>query len=102
MSKLPIAMFALLTGLGINASAIARNMAPTDAGQSSQKNDEHQLIKPGDRNCLQQTGSLIRARKGKCLPLPGQSYSGDELRRTGATDTAHALQMLDPRISIGH
>ncbi|MHB1271656.1 MAG: hypothetical protein ACYCZD_02625 [Rhodanobacter sp.] len=102
MSKSSIAMFALLTGLGINASAIAQNPAPASAVHASQKNDGRQLIKPGERNCLQQTGSLIRARKGHCLPLPGQSYSGDELRRTGATDTAHALQMLDPRISIGN
>jgi len=102
MSRLPIAMFALLTGLGITASAIAQNPKSASAVHASQKNDERQLIQPGDRNCLQQTGSLIRARKGRCLPLPGQSYSGDELQRTGATDTAHALQMLDPRISIGH
>ncbi|MDE2156368.1 MAG: hypothetical protein KGJ32_10810 [Xanthomonadaceae bacterium] len=101
MSRLPIAMFALLTGLVIGANAIAQN-PPASAAHASRKNDERQLIKPGDRNCLQQTGSLIRARKGRCLPLPGQSYSGDELQRTGATDTAHALQMLDPRISIGH
>ncbi|MDE3073032.1 MAG: hypothetical protein KGJ63_09875 [Pseudomonadota bacterium] len=102
MSRSSIAIVVLLAGLAITASAIAQNPAPASTAHATRKNEQHPLTKPGDRNCLQQTGSLIRARKGHCLPLPGQSYSEDELQRTGATDTAHALQMLDPRISIGH
>ena len=61
----------------------------------------HAVIKPGDRACIRQTGSLIPARQGQCLPVAGRSYSGDELRRTGTPDTARALQMLDPSISVG-
>ena len=61
-----------------------------------------QLIKPGDRTCLQHTGSLIPPKKGACLPLPGRSYSGEELRNTGAIDNAHSLQMLDPSITRGY
>jgi hypothetical protein len=47
---------------------------------------------------------------GKALP-PGSSgcnaltrrYSGEQLRQTGMTDSAHALQMLDPSITVrGH
>jgi uncharacterized membrane protein len=61
----------------------------------------HAVIQPGDRACIRQTGSLIPAKEGQCLPVAGRSYSGDEIRRTGSPDTARALQMLDPSISIG-
>jgi len=56
-----------------------------------------------DRNCLRQTGSRIVAhRKAKgerdCLPLPGRTYSRDDIERTGQTDIANALRRLDPSI----
>ncbi|MEO7073626.1 MAG: hypothetical protein ABI300_12055 [Rhodanobacter sp.] len=58
-------------------------------------------VKPGDRGCIRQTGSRIRVTDGQCLPLPGRSYSGEDLNRTGAPNTARALQMLDPSIRVG-
>ena len=60
------------------------------------------VIKPGDSTCLRDTGSLIRAKQGECLPVTGRSYSRDELLRTGTQDTARGLQVLDPSISVGH
>jgi len=75
--------------------ASASNGAPTPSKDRS-------VAKPGDRTCLQQTGSLIPPRNGNCLPVAGRSYGSDELRNTGAIDNAHALQMLDPSISRGH
>lgn len=107
MSKLSIITFALMSGLGISATAFAQSTPATDTAQASQLGQkpasaEHQVIKPGDRNCLRDTGSLIRARKGECLPVPGRSYTSEELRRTGNPNTARALQMLDPSISVGH
>ncbi|MEO7067872.1 MAG: hypothetical protein ABI114_13235 [Rhodanobacter sp.] len=59
-------------------------------------------IKPGDRLCLQQTGSLIRAKKGTCLPVAGRSYSAADLQRVGTPDTARALERLDPSVRLGH
>jgi hypothetical protein len=56
--------------------------------------------RPGDRNCLRDTGSLIPARPGHCLPVAGRSYSQDDLRRTGQTDAAAALGQLDPGIAV--
>ncbi len=97
----------LITGFGINAVAVAQDQSPpttaqvTESGQRSTAAD-HRVIKPGDRNCLRSTGSLIKPKKGECLPVTGRSYSGDELRRTGQPDNARALQMLDPSISSGH
>ncbi|MCW8808216.1 MAG: hypothetical protein OQK79_08890 [Rhodanobacter sp.] len=106
MSKPTTIMFALLAGVGISANVTAQSSTPAPVDETSQSSQpsatERQLIKPGDRNCLQHTGSLIPARKGECLPVPGRSYSGDELRRTGANSTARALQMLDPSIGLGH
>ncbi len=108
MSMPCIATFALIAALGLSAAVGAQPVAPAVAAPSGQapqhaSSSRHRILKPGDRNCLQSTGSLIPPRKGECLPaVAGRSYSGRELRRTGAIDTAHALQMLDPSISLGH
>jgi len=53
-----------------------------------------------DRHCLRDTGSLIRARKGRCLPLAGRSYERAEVERTGAVDAADALERLDPAVRV--
>jgi hypothetical protein len=107
MSKPSIIAFALMTGFGISATTFAQRVPPADAtraGQPAQPSAsiDHPIIKPGDRNCLRETGSLIRVKKGECLPVTGRSYSGEELRRTGHPDTARALQMLDPSVNVGH
>ncbi|MFI4958278.1 MAG: hypothetical protein ACHP7C_03855 [Lysobacterales bacterium] len=107
MSKPSIIAFALMTGFGISATTFAQSTPAADTAHSSQLGlkpapADHPVIKLGDRNCLRETGSLIRARKGECLPVTGRSYSGDELRRTGHPDTARALQTLDPSVNVGH
>lgn len=107
MFKLSIIAFALMTGLGISAMTLAQSSPAADTAQASRLGQQsasadHRVIKPGDRNCLRDTGSLIPARKGECLPVVGRSYSSDELRRTGNPNTARALQTLDPSISVGH
>jgi len=107
MSRPSIIAFALMSGFGISATALAQSTPPADTAQVSQLGQkpapaDHRVIKPGDRHCLLETGSLIRTRKGECLPVTGRSYSGDELRRTGHPETARALQALDPSVSVGH
>lgn len=99
----------LVACAGVSTSVAAQSTAAPPAATtqvaaqgSDSKPATKQLIKPGDRTCLQSTGSLIPPRKGGCLPVPGRSYSGQELRNTGAIDNAHALQMLDPGITRGH
>ena len=114
-SKRMILAFALWAGVGINATGMAQaapqaapqarspaNPSDQTSSTSSAPSSEHRLIRPGDRNCLRDTGSLIVPKKGHCLPVAGTSYSREELLNTGAIDNAHALQMLDPSISIGH
>lgn len=107
MFRSSIVACTLIAGLGISTFAVARDATPTATDQASHASQkqavaDHRLVKPGDRNCLRHTGSLIPPKKGECLPVHGRSYSGDELRRTGAINNARALQMLDPSISGGH
>jgi hypothetical protein len=56
--------------------------AAVPAGWCSRADDT--LLKPGSPGC----DSL------------NKTYSGEQLRQTGFTDVAHALQMLDPEVTI--
>lgn len=107
MSRLILVSFILFAGMAAGTTALAQDAPaanPALAGQAgrSAAGADRSPLRPGDRNCLRSTGSLIPAREGQCLPVAGRSYSGDELRRTGVNNTARALQMLDPSISVGH
>ena len=56
-----------------------------------------------ERHCLRETGTMIRSRRaradGRCLSYQaGRVYTDDDLHRTGQTDVAQALRMLDPAI----
>ena len=91
-------------GVGFGACAMAQTVrpapptTPTVADQPTAR-QQHQVIKPGDRNCIRSTGSLIPAKHGQCLQGAfGRSYSARELRSTGQPNTADALRMLDPAI----
>ena len=109
MSWSTILAAGLIATFGFGSSAMAWSSPVTDhapitssqANPSPSKTDQS-AIKPGDRMCLRHTGSLIPPKRGECLSAAGTSYSAEDLRRTGEPDTARALQMLDPRISIGH
>lgn len=96
------------------ASAAA---AQQPAADSAQPQDEHATAigadssdMLADRNCLRYTGSRItasrnatRIRRGEkapaeCANAPGRSYTEEDLRRTGQTNVADALRMLDPSV----
>ncbi|HEX5458818.1 MAG TPA: hypothetical protein VFX20_02520 [Steroidobacteraceae bacterium] len=49
--------------------------------------------------CSTADGKALRPGSSQCNSL-NRSYSGEQLRRTGMTDAAHALQMLDPSITV--
>lgn len=64
-----------------------------------------------DRNCLRHTGSRITASRNatrirkhddktppECANAPGRSYTQEDLQRTGQTNVADALRMLDPSV----
>lgn len=112
MCRLSVITVVLLASIGmsvsfhaIGATPPASAVVPADATEqaSATAKQANPVVKPGDRNCLRDTGSLIPPKKGECLSVHGSSYTGDELRRTGTNDNARALQMLDPSISVrGH
>jgi hypothetical protein len=52
--------------------------------------------------CVPETASRLPMRTGVCSSAPGRSYSNEDLERTGHTDVADALQMLDPSITVHH
>jgi hypothetical protein len=104
MSRILPLSLGLIAALGLGPALFAQD-APagaTSAGQTATTTSAGPL-KPGDRNCLRSTGSLIPAGKRACLPVTGRSYSREEILRTGEPDTANALRELDPSVQVhGH
>jgi hypothetical protein len=49
--------------------------------------------------CVTDTGTRIPVNEHECAGF-GRTYSGEEIQRTGAADTAEALQLLDPMLTI--
>lgn len=94
------AVVAVAAAMSIHAQdATATGSASAHAGTAIR----HPVPRPGDRNCLRSTGSLIPPKPGECLPVPGRSYSQEDIRRTGALTTGDALRRLDPSVTVrGH
>jgi hypothetical protein len=66
-------------------------------------NDKRSVPPLDSRSCIRDTGSHIPPPKGQCLPVAGNSYSQQDIQRTGATTVGQALQMLDPSVTVhGH
>jgi hypothetical protein len=111
-------LLTLLIALGATTAAVAQDTSAPAAeaahmhalpgGQVSPytptKADPQPVPKPGDRNCLQSTGSLIKPKPGSCLTAHGNSYSREDIDRTGQPTLGPALQMLDPSVTVrgGH
>ncbi len=98
---------ALATGLATAAFAAPQNappladQPPTAATAAAPKHASP--LRPGDRQCIRDTGSLIPAKKGQCLPVAGRSYSKGDIDATGETRLGPALERLDPAITVrGH
>ncbi|HET6554327.1 MAG TPA: hypothetical protein VFG49_12400 [Dyella sp.] len=105
-------LLALLFAVAASAT-VAQTAAPAADNQSMGPFQEGKLngqpeVKhpaPGDRNCIQSTGSAIPAKKGSpCLSVPGRSYSRQDIQNTGEPTLGPALQKLDPSVTIqgGH
>jgi len=102
-------MFRLMfsAGLAVSAASAAlagpQNAPPTEqtppmAAPAAPKHASP--IKPGDRQCIRDTGSLIPAKPGECLPVTGRSYNKDDIDATGARTLGGALRRLDPAVTI--
>jgi hypothetical protein len=52
--------------------------------------------------CSTADGKAARPGSSQCNSVT-RTYSGEQLRQTGMTDAGHALQMLDPSVTVhGH
>ena len=49
--------------------------------------------------CAKADGTPLKPGSPGCNSL-NKTYSGEQLRQTGFTDAAHALQMLDPDVTV--
>jgi hypothetical protein len=49
--------------------------------------------------CVAQTGTMMPVPSNACTG-PGNTYSREDLDRTGRTDTASALRTLDPSLTV--
>ena len=100
----PLLAALLLAGFAISAVAGETTAQPQTTQSTAQSAPTRPTgpLKPGDRNCIRDTGSLIHAKPGECLPVAGRSYSREDLQRTGHNSLGPALRDLDPSISLGH
>jgi hypothetical protein len=96
-------MLRLMVCAALLAGAAAAFAAPqatqhvaTDAPSAARRSP----VKPGDRDCIRDTGSRIPAKKGECLPVTGRSYTKQDLDATGERTLGPALQRLDPAVTV--
>jgi hypothetical protein len=75
------------------ACATTPSTPPTAAAQTAK-----QQPPPG---CVASTGTLLPTKPNSCTG-PGNTYSSEDLQRTGATTAAGALRLLDPTLTITH
>jgi len=91
----------LMAGFATTAFAVPQSAPPKDQQTSTpSKAVPRSPLKPGDRNCIRDTGSLIKAKPGECLPVAGRSYSKQDIDATGETTLGPALNKLDPAITV--
>jgi hypothetical protein len=75
------------------ACATTPRAPPTPGAQTAK-----QAQPPG---CVASTGTMLPTQSTSCTG-PGNTYSLDQMKRTGATTTSDALRLLDPAVTITH
>lgn len=82
-------------------SEVAPAAAPPAASETTVVTPDPQAAAPRDNGCIRETGTRIDKRdKNGCTGAPGQSYSREDIDRTGATDTGEAIRRLSPRATV--
>lgn len=92
----------------VTVSGLTHAMSPSMPSHAQAATDRatatasatHAVIKPGDRQCIRDTGSLIKPKKGECLPVSGRSYTKQDIDNTGERTLGPALQKLDPSVTL--
>jgi hypothetical protein len=99
--------FALALVLGLSTTAAfaqsgaAPAPAPERAAETTVVTPEAPSTAVRDTGCIRDTGTRLRKRdRNGCTGGPGQSYSREDLERTGGTDTSDVLRRLNPSVSL--
>jgi len=100
--------FVLLLGLfAFAVQAQPPAAAPEPAPEAAQPADEEVTLITAadaaaqDTGCVRDTGTRLKHRDRKgCTGAPGESFSREDIDRTGAVDTADAIRKLSPRASV--
>ena len=110
--KTMILATALIAAAGFGSAAFAQTTTDVSATATARQTTTttntpvalgtKQVPVPGSRNCLQDTGSHIKRRDQVCLPVNGNSYSREDIERTGDPNIGQALQSLDPSLQVHH
>lgn len=105
MRKIILAAAALgLTGLAFaDADKDVADKTTQDAEINAEISQDVEALaeaKAERPNCLKYTGSRLRSRSSDCIEVPGTVHEGEKLTMTGERDTAQALRVLDPSISL--
>jgi hypothetical protein len=90
---LKTASFGVCLALLLAACATTPSAPPTATAQTAK-----QMPPVG---CVASTGTTLPTKSTSCT-APGNTYSSDDLQRTGATTTPGALRQLDPDLTITH
>jgi hypothetical protein len=93
VAMLKIVCFGVCLALLLAACATTPSAPPTAAAQIAK-----QMPPVG---CVASTGTTLPAKPTSCTG-PGNTYSFDDLQRTGATTIPGALRQLDPSLTISH
>lgn len=102
MKKLAIALALGLFAAHAHAQAdaAATGAAPA-AAETTVITPDAAAVPARDTGCVRATGTRIDKRdKNGCTGAPGESYSREDIDRTGAVDTADALRKLSPRATV--
>jgi hypothetical protein len=113
MNRIALSLLLVLTAAAVQAQPPEAPTAPVASEESRESQDAtepmaesaqetivmaHEARDAAPRHCLQETGTRIKRRnRDGCTNGIGESYTGEELRRTGGRDTADALRLLSPR-----
>ncbi len=103
MKRLALALALGLFAFAVQAQA---DVAPAAAESPADENvvitsDKVAEESTGDKRCIRETGTRLKSRDANgCTGAPGQSYSREDLERSGGTSTADMLERLDPSLRV--
>lgn len=97
ISLLPLALITAMATFAVHAQSSTSTQTEPQAQADKAAPADHVL---DNRNCVTDTGSMIRSSKPRCLPVNGHSYTQEDIQRTGQTKLGPALQQLDPSVTV--